>query len=334
MRLRRGGLTRWSATSSDALGVPPGGSRVDLARTALSFLTTLACLILLSGCGGRGSQQPNADGGRPFPHPARVAVIVLENRSYAEVIGSPSAPYLNALARHYALATRYYAITHPSLPNYIALTGGSEFEITRDCANCDAPGPNLVGQLDQAGISWKAYFEDIDANGHPGPLTHHYNPHYNPFVYYESVRGVARDRARVVGFRRLYGDLAGRTLPRFSWVAPGIHHDGHNSTLRAADRFAAALVPRLLRELGPNGVLYLTWDEGVTSDRRGVGGRRGGGLVALIAAGPAARPNAQHAVPANHYALLRTVEAGFRLRALGNAGAKSTPLLRGLLRGG
>jgi hypothetical protein len=260
--------------------------------------------------------------------------MVLENRSYGQVIGSPNAPYLNSLARRYALATRYYAITHPSLPNYIALTGGSVFEITRDCANCDAPGPNLVGQLDQAGISWKAYFEDIDANGHPGPLTHHYNPHYNPFVYYESVRGVTRDRARVVGFRSLYGDLAGRTLPRFSWVAPGIHHDGHNSTLRAADRFAAALVPRLLRELGPNGVLYLTWDEGVASDRRGVGGRRGGGLVALIAAGPAARRNAQHAVPANHYALLRTVEAGFRLRALGNAGAKSTPLLRGLLRGG
>jgi hypothetical protein len=137
-----------------------------------------------------------------------------------------------------------------------------------------------------------------------------------------------------VGFRSLYRDLAAGKLPRFSWIAPGIHHDGHNSTLRAADRFASQLVPKLLRELGPRGVLYLTWDEGLRSDRRGIGGRAGGGRVALVAAGGAAQRHVQHATPANHYALLRTVEAGFGLRALGSAGAPSTPLLRGLLSAG
>jgi hypothetical protein len=54
----------------------------------------------------------------------------------------------------------------------------------------------------------------------------------------------------------------------------------------------------------------------------------------LIAAGGAARRHALQPRPANHYALLRTVEAGFGLRTLGKAGAKSTPLLRGLLSGG
>lgn len=106
--------------------------------------------------------------------------MVLENRSYEEVIGSPSAPYLNGLARRYALATGFYAITHPSLPNYIALTGGSVFEIKRNCSRCDAPGPNVVGQLDRAGISWKAYFEEMDANNRPGPITHVYNPQLQP----------------------------------------------------------------------------------------------------------------------------------------------------------
>jgi hypothetical protein len=222
-----------------------------LTGAALRHLAIAASAMLVSACGGHAAdQRPWADGGQPFPRPTKVAVMVLENRSYGQVIGSPNAPFLNSLARRYALATHYYAIAHPSLPNYIALTGGSVFEITRDCSNCDTPGPNLVGQLDRAGISWTAYFEDIDSNAGPGPLTHHYNPHYNPFVYYESVRSVPRDRARVVGFGRLYGDLAGQTLPRFSWIAPGIHHDGHNSTLRAADRFASALVPRILPELG------------------------------------------------------------------------------------
>ena len=90
----------------------------------------------------------------------------------------------------------------------------------------------------------------------------------------------------------------------------------------------------MLRALGPNGVLYLTWDEGAHSDVAGVNGSKGGGQVALIAAGGAARRSATTAVPANHYALLRTIEAGFRLPALGSAGSPGTPLLSGLLQPG
>jgi hypothetical protein len=300
-------------------------------RTALKILVTLGCATLMSACGQGEVRQPRADGGRPFPRLARVAVIVLENRSYEQVIGSPSAPYLNALARRSALATRYYAITHPSLPNYIALTGGSVFEITKNCARCDVSGRNIVGQLDATGRSWKAYFEELDSSGSPGAITQDYNPHYNPFVYYETVRGVSRDRARVVNFDPLPRDLRSGRLADFVWVAPGVHHDGHNSSLLAADRYAARLVPRLLHALGPAGVLYLTWDEGAPSDKRGAHGA-GGGRVALIAAGGAARPHTRTAVRADHYALLRTLEAGFGLRALGNAGASSTPLLGALLR--
>lgn len=116
----------------------------------------------------------------------------------------------------------------------------------------------------------------------------------------------------------------------FIWIAPGVLHDGHNSPLRAADRYASRLVPRIRQALGPNGVLYLTWDEGSFQDVRGVQGS-GGGRIALIAAGGAAQRHTQFAVPANHYALLRTLEAGFGLPALGQAGASSTPLLSGLL---
>ena len=70
---------------------------------------------------------------------------------------------------------------------------------------------------------------------------------------------------------------------------------------------------------------------GGSHDKRGVLGP-GGGRIALIAAGDAARPQTRTAVRANHYALLRTLAAGFRLRPLRNAGASSTPLLRGLLK--
>lgn len=183
-------------------------------------------------------------------------------------------------------------------------------------------------------MSWKAYFEELGSNRRPGAITQEYNPHYNPFVYYESVRNTPRSRARVVDFDNLLRDLRQRRLPRFSWIAPGVRHDGHNSSLREADRYAARIVPQVLDALGPNGVLYLTWDEGAGSDVRGAGGATGGGQVALIAAGGAARQRTQTAVDANHYALLRTIQANFDLRTLGKSGAQSTPLLGGLLKGG
>jgi hypothetical protein len=308
----------------------------SLMRAAVWIVALAALPTALAGCSGGVSDPPSVAAAPPalrFPHPNRVAVIVLENRSYEQVIGSRSAPYLNRLARRFALATRFYAITHPSLPNYIALTGGSVYGITQNCAGCDAPGPNVVGQLDRVGISWKAYFEGLRSNSKPGATTQKYNPHYNPFVYYESVRGTPRDRARVVDFDTLYSDLKAARLSRLTWIAPGVLHDGHNSTLLEADRYASQLVPKVLRALGPKGILYLTWDEGAANDWRGVSGQRGGGRIALIAAGGGARRHTQMAIPANHYALLRMIEANFGLRTLGQAGAQSTPLLRPLLTG-
>lgn len=293
----------------------------------------LATLGAGLSCGGGSSPRPvAADPSGRFPDPARVAVYVLENRGYREVIGSPDAPYLNSLARRYALATRYYAIAHPSLPNYIALTGGSVGEVTHNCSGCDTAAPNLVGQLDAAGLSWKAYFEELTSNRRPGDSTQAYDPHYNPFVYYEAVRGTPRDRSRVIGFDGLRKTLKSGQIPDFTWIAPGVRHDGHNSSLREADRYAAGLLPQVIRALGPNGVLYVTWDEARRSDTAGIGGSPGGGHVALVAAGGAARRGATDAAPANHYALLRSIEAGFGLPALGSAGSPATPLLTGLLK--
>ena len=292
------------------------------------------CLALVPGGGGGAAGHARARAPAGFPHPARVALMVFENRSFRQVIGSPNAPYLNRLARRHALATNYFAITHPSLPNYIALTTGTTGEVTGNCSSCDTGLPSLVNQLDSSHISWRAYFESLPTNaGASVTRAGRYNKHYNPFVYSDRVSDSPRARSKVVGFSRLRRDLAGHRLPRFSWIAPNVRHDGHNHALRGADAFAARTVPKVVHALGPRGVLYLTWDEGIRRDRAGVGGSPGGGHIALIAAGGAARRGATTSVPADHYALLRTIEANFGLPALGKAGSSSTPLLRGLLKG-
>jgi hypothetical protein len=295
-------------------------------RTVLAALAM--SLMALAGCGGDTVVRAGS-----LIHPSHVAVMVLENRSFGQVIGSRDAPYLNRLARRNALATRYYAVGHPSLPNYMAMTTGGTAEVNSNCSSCASDLPSVVNQFDSAGISWRAYFESLP---HDADIrvtrTGRYNKHYNPFVYTESVDGNRRDSSRVQGFRGLRHDLANGRLPRFTWIAPNVRHDGHRHSLRAADRFAARYVPRVLRALGPDGLLYLTWDEGRLSDHRGAGGQRGGGRIALIAAGGDARRHARVRVQANHYALLRTLEANFGLPPLGKAASPATPLLSGLVR--
>jgi hypothetical protein len=300
----------------------------------IAALLVVAAVVAAAGwhAGGSDAGSAPALGPKVGPRVGRIAVMVLENRSYEQIIGNPDAPFINSLARRGALATKYYAITHPSLPNYIAMTTGGHKGINTNCATCQAEGRSLVDQMDSARITWRAYFESLPRRiASPNPPGSAYNRHYNPFVYTELGRAdLASD---IANFGGLSHDLATSSLRRFSWIAPNVWHDGHNGKLAAVDRFAAQLVPRIVRALGPAGVLFLTWDEGQRTDIRGANGQ-GGGRIPLIALGPGAKPGARLDVKANHYSLLKTIETGMGLSQLGHARAAVTPLLTGLLRPG
>jgi phosphatidylinositol-3-phosphatase len=298
------------------------GSNLTAAGRTLAA-AALAWMVL--GGSVAGDQGVRADAAS-VPPLSKVAVLFLENQGYRDVIGSPDAPFLNRLARRGALETRYYAVGHPSLPNYLALMTGSTQGVRSDCNSCDTSARSLPAQLEAAHISWKAYFEGIPSAGFAGDGVGDYSKHYNPFAYSEQVGEGAAARAHVVGFDSLRSDLHAGTLPRFSWIGPDLLHDGHNGSVNASDRFVSKLVPRIVRRLGPHGVLFVTWDEayGLTGPR--------GGRVALIATGPGARHHARVRTWADHYSLLATLEAGFRLPPLGHAATSSLQLLTGLLR--
>jgi hypothetical protein len=291
----------------------------------------LVALVLVGAVVATVALQSPDTQARRAPKLGRVAVMVLENRSYEQIIGNPSAPYINSLARKGALATRYYAITHPSLPNYIALTTGGHAGVNTNCATCQTEGRSLVNQLDGARIPWRAYFESIPQRlSAPYVKGQAYNRHYNPFVYTEGLTNTDL-KSDTRDFATLSRDLATNSLHQFSWIAPNVWHDGHNGKLAAVDSFAARLAPRIVKALGPRGVLFILWDEGQRTDVRGAHGL-GGGRVPLIAVGPGAQPGARVSVKANHYALLKTIEAGMGLSQLGHARGAATPLLTGLLR--
>src|ERR1700704_1717500 len=102
--------------------------RNGLRRSIGLIATFLTASAALTAGAATASGPP---GGARYDH---IFVIVEENHGFADVVGNPAAPNLNALASQYGIATNYYAVTHPSEPNYVALLGGSTLGVTNDNA--------------------------------------------------------------------------------------------------------------------------------------------------------------------------------------------------------
>jgi hypothetical protein len=298
-------------------------------RPRVGWVTVLAVAgaAVVAACGGGRGDSGSAGPHRPpaGSRESRVVVIVMENREYGRIVGSPKAPYLNRLIRDGGLATRFYGTQHPSLPNYIALTSGSTFTIRSDCKYCHIKATNIVDQLEAARISWKAYIEDMPTFCYGGAVAGAYAKKHNPFAYYDTItKDPARCR-RMVPATELGGDVRTGRLPRFVWITPNLCNDMHDCSIGDGDRYLAGLVPGLLRSLGPHGFVAITWDEG--SSDKGCCRYAAGGHIATLLAGPDVRPGARSARPADHYSLLRTIEQAFGLRPLRRAACPCSPPL-------
>jgi len=293
---------------------------------------------LVGACGSGSGQSNGLVQTRPSPPahvpagaPMHVAVVLMENQEYGDIIGSSDAPYINRLARSNALATGMHAITHPSLPNYLALTGGSTFGISSDCTDCAVGARSIVDQLASAHVSWRAYMEGLPHPCFTGASAGDYAKRHDPFVYYTRVANNPAWCGNVVPFNRLAADERASALPRFVWITPNVCHDMHDCSVATGDRFLSGLVPPLLRALGPRGLLVLTWDEGSSDD--GCCRLASGGHIVTILAGGLARRGARLQTPVDHYSVLQTVEDLLGLPRLRGAACACTPSLRPLLAG-
>jgi hypothetical protein len=297
----------------------------------------VAMILLCVGLGACASSVRLAPQTRPSPathlaagRPSHIAVVVMENEEYGDIVGSAATPYINHLAARYGLATQMYAIRHPSLPNYMALTGGSTFGINSDCTDCTVPGTGLAGQLTSNHLSWKAYMEDMPSACFTGAGAGGYAKKHDPFVYYTGLSGDRSLCANVVPLTALRRDEGAHALPAFIWITPNLCHDMHDCSPAVGDRYLSQTIPALLRGLGPRGLLVLTWDEG--SSDNGCCRLAAGGHVATIVAGPVVRQGARLRTPTDHYSVLQTIEDLFGLRRVGGAACACTPSLAQLLR--
>jgi phosphatidylinositol-3-phosphatase len=261
----------------------------------------------------------------PPPRISHLFIIVEENRDFSEVVGSTGRaadwPFFNSLISSGALVTNSFATGHPSIDNYFMLTTGRP--VTHNDSFEKMKINNVVRVLDAAGLSWKAYVEDLPTP----PIADGFDPYaknHDPFAYFSDVVNSTTKQANMVDFSQLVSDEAAVALPDYAFVVPNACHSGHgtgNGTPcsgfsdaqldQSADQFLQDNVPNLLNssQMASDGLVIITWDEGAGSDRV-----RGGGHIPTLLLGPMVRPGFEQATRNiyPHQAILRLM-----LQALG-----------------
>jgi phospholipase C len=265
-------------------------------------------------CGTRSGVAP-----RTYKH---VIVIMEENKSLADVIGGPgtaarrAAPYLNHLAAVCGLATNYHSATHPSHPNYMAVTGG----VATGAASINAP--NILQQVQRRGGRWGVYQGSMPSNC-ARRSSFPYKPQHNPGVAYAGLAGnCPRWDKNLDGLRH---DIAGPGLPRYAFIAPDQCKDmeiacrSGSNAITGGDNWLRTWVPKLLNTAGYRSgrtAIFITFDEG----SHGGGNATGENCqatanlgdischVAAVLLSPWIGRGTRSSIYFSHYSLLQTTE--------------------------
>ncbi len=231
-------------------------------------------------------------------------VVVLENHSYSEVIGTPQAPFIASLAASAAQFTRSFAVTHPSQPNYLALFSGSTQGVTDDSCPHTFAGANLARALLDAGNGFAGYSEGLPSPGFTGCSSGRYARKHNPWVDFGNLPASVNQP-----LSSFPGDYA--SLPAVSFVIPDLAHDMHDGTVGEADRWLQDHLGRYAAWAPTHrSLLVLTCDEDDGGDNR----------IPTLVTGAFVRPG-RYAERIDHYRLLRTLADAYHVPPPGAAGA-------------
>lgn len=323
------------------------GYRLKLA-VLLAVVTSLGSVSAAQAGIPRTGGFSSLCGAMDSTHPATVThvmFIVFENRSYGAVVGSSSAPYLNkTLIPGCGLATNYHNYSHPSTPNYLALTSGMAQgkAASADClpSGCPQSQASIFSQLGSAGRAWREYAEAMPGNcdkknygnttyvNADGSTGENYYVRHAPPPYYTSspVAGECSNWDVPLGTTSSGSFLnalspASDGLAAFSFVTPGGCDDMHDCPTRVGDDWLKEWIPIIQRSAAYQSgqlVVFITWEEGTGSDK--VNGETCRDSthadssaypschVATIVMSPHTRPGTTSSAYFNHLSLLGTAE--------------------------
>jgi hypothetical protein len=317
------------------------------------FATLLAAIV--------GSSSVSADSSRTdLKNYQHVFVIMMENTGYNALIGNSNAPWINAAASTYGLATSYFGVIHPSQPNYVAATAGITGADTDNDETLNVP--NVVDQLESHGKTWKAYMQSLSLC--TTKLDHAcgdqlYERKHNPFVSFSDVQTSPARMANIVDLSQLDSDLATGSVANYVWISPDQCSDMHGRSTAGAcnfgnvqgliatgDAFLSEWVGKIMSSSAWNGnsAIFIAWDESdftgsptdfgfgdTTGCCDSITNHGGGHVVSLVIS------HSDHAartsnVSYNHYSLLRTIQDGWQLGCLGfTCDVANVPAMRDLV---
>lgn len=254
--------------------------------------------------------------------PAHTVVLVLENKAFSQIVGSPLCPYINSLLAdaNTATLTQSYGLTHPSQPNYLHLFSGSAQGVITNNLPTGLPftTPNLGAALLQAGLTFAGYSEDLPATGYTGEISGAYARKHSPWINWQGTSTNGIPAALNKPFTDFPTNYA--TLPAVSFVIPNQDNDMHNGSLEDALGKCDAWVQQNLNPYiqwckNHNSLFILHFDEDDNSHNNQI-------LTSLtgefIIAG-------NYSQPLTHHNVLRTVEELYHLPYAG-ASQDSSPI--------
>ena len=258
--------------------------------TALAFFLMFACWSAIAQIPG-------------VTPPDHVVIVMEENHSFSEIIGSSSAPFINSLAQQGALFTQSFAVEHPSEPNYLDLFSGSNQGVTDDSCPHTFSTENLASELAAAGRTFTGFSEGLPSAGSTVCTSGEYARKHVPWVNFTNVPSSANQP-----FTSFPMDFT--TLPTVSFVIPDLLDDMHDGTIAQGDAWLQQNMDAYIQFAQThNSLLIITWDEddGTMNNQ-----------VATIFLGPMVKQG-RFAEMINHFNVLRTIEDLYGLTHAGAA---------------
>ncbi|KAI7864088.1 phosphoesterase family-domain-containing protein [Mucor mucedo] len=282
-----------------------------------SILTLTLLAFTVSAKKNNHSNRKHNPKGRAFQ---RILQVWFENQDFADVSAVPG---FNDLVKEGILLDNFNAITHPSEPNYVAAGGGSNFGITNDdYYNIPANVSTIYDLLENKGLAWKVYQEDIPSVGYTGYKAGQYVRKHNPAIIFDSVGLNATRLQNIVGDDQFQKDVASGDLPAWMFYTPNMLNDGHDTNASYAGNWLAGFYEKTLKS-NPNflkeTLVLITFDENHSKKTA-----RNRVWSLLLGAVPKKLKGTTDSTFYTHYSTLNSVERNWDLGNLGRGDTNKT----------